>query len=453
MLDLIHCAAWVMKKGLTSQLISLSMNIGEVVMKAILIFSTFIALCFAVDVSVSSRADLVTQLVTSVNAGSIIKLIISGTFGVSELISNTGLNSKEISLTGSAQITSQVTTGPLFNLGGTNLDLTFTGISLTDSTGKGLIEFTGRKLTINEGTYSGQLSTVSVPIIKTTSATVIIGSTSTTPQFNAYRVFDITGGSLNFIDGSFVTGTKGTQIKATNADVTIGDGVTQRTISGLTFGQLSSAVVLESCKTVVIQQVTFDRLQTLNNADQIYLTPALVVYASTTTSLTIKDCKFTNNNYRGLELASGAIYIQFPRVARASSSATVEINDTQFTSNGGTSSGAITFLNKGVQTIRFTNVDFANHSIFGQNDLIKASSIFATDDLSEPLGANPFSTCYAVYHSRDYPYGNDVPFYLSLESRAVSTYLQDKQKTVYVQDGYAGPDTNIFATFQDAYDS
>lgn len=94
-------------------------------------------------------------MVTSVNAGSIIKLIISGTFGVSELISNTGLNSKEISLTGSAQITSQVTTGPLFNLGGTNLDLTFTGISLTDSTGKGLIEFTGRKLTINEGTYSG----------------------------------------------------------------------------------------------------------------------------------------------------------------------------------------------------------------------------------------------------------------------------------------------------------
>lgn len=164
----------------------------------------------------------------------------------------------------------------MFSLGGTDLDLSFSGISLTDNTGKGLISLSKGKLTINGGTYERESSlttysslikttdtsnaeviignldtpyfnspkvlditggtlTVSSwggsitslePLIITSGTEITIGSVSDTPSFSAPRVFDITGGKLDFIRGSFTytssSTIKRTQIKATNADVNIG---------------------------------------------------------------------------------------------------------------------------------------------------------------------------------------------------------------------------------------
>ncbi|KAA6384761.1 MAG: hypothetical protein EZS28_019712 [Streblomastix strix] len=89
------------------------------------------------------------------------------------------LNYKIIILTGSQIITSQITTGPLFSLGGIYFDLRFTGISLTENTGKGLISHQGKELTINSGTYQGiNRLTTYYSLIIATNVALVIGDTS-----------------------------------------------------------------------------------------------------------------------------------------------------------------------------------------------------------------------------------------------------------------------------------
>ncbi|KAA6398857.1 MAG: hypothetical protein EZS28_005618 [Streblomastix strix] len=238
-------------------------------------------------------------------------------FSVSVQILIIGLNYKTIILTLSQIITSQITTGPLFNLGRINFDLRFTGISLTDNTGKGvnqllrerinnqqwdisrnkpfnnllffdncnkLLETTGATQTITR--WSGTVTQLDA-LIKISGIEIIVGTATVSPTFSSPKVFNVTGDKLDYVNGSFNSyGTNRTQTKTILTDeVTIGEGMILRTISVL-----------------------------------------------------MQDSRFINNQ--------------------------------------GSDSEAITFVNKGVKIITFSNDEFTGN-LNPRNDINKANAIFA----------------------------------------------------------------------------
>ncbi|KAA6360127.1 MAG: hypothetical protein EZS28_044346, partial [Streblomastix strix] len=169
-------------------------------MASLAIFIAFSVLCCGVQAQTDSitSEDILRSSFDNVTDNKSTLQVIAN-FSVSNQLSYLNLTGNITLLSvNSYTITSQVSTGPMFVLGGIDLNLNL-NVNLNDSTGQGLISFSGNQLTINNGSYSGHsyssynyLFTVS-----NTTVTIISGT------FKASRILNVSSETLNITGGIF----------------------------------------------------------------------------------------------------------------------------------------------------------------------------------------------------------------------------------------------------------
>ncbi|KAA6375939.1 MAG: hypothetical protein EZS28_028535, partial [Streblomastix strix] len=323
------------------------------------------------------------------------RIYVTASFVVDTQISFTNLDEKRIMLHGAQTITSNIQALPLFQFGGLDLELTIKELSLIDSYGQGLINFISGELRIESGTFTG------------------------------------------------ITTNSKTLIKATNSDVTIGDGLNLLTIENIQFGPLSCAVLLAGCKSATINKVGFYNLRTQTQlGDEKYLTPALTIFASNETIISITDSEFDGNSFNGQSAGSGALFIEFGDIKPKDSSVSLDIVSSRFYNNTGSVVGAIALRNRGLSEIKLERLLFRGNKYVGVGTVTnpkKSSCLFTFEDLKVQLGDDPFATCYATQQvdllksNLDETFGNQLPFFASLESSYYSAHLIPPAIKVYVQ--------------------
>ncbi|KAA6362256.1 MAG: hypothetical protein EZS28_042216, partial [Streblomastix strix] len=162
-------------------------------MKSLAVFVAFALLCSFVRAQVTSE----DTLRTSINGGAS-SLQVAANFSVSNQISQLNISVTKTISGNEYTITSEVTSGPMLVLGGSSFILQL-DVNLNDSTGQGLINFSGRQMTITGGFYSGP-SFSSANYLFTMSNTAIIIDSGT---FTASKILNMSSGRLNLTGGLF----------------------------------------------------------------------------------------------------------------------------------------------------------------------------------------------------------------------------------------------------------
>ncbi|KAA6380260.1 MAG: hypothetical protein EZS28_024213 [Streblomastix strix] len=159
-------------------------------------------------------------------------------------------------------VESKASIGPLISLSGTIHSLTIEDLNFDDTTGKGLISFSGYELILNNGIFSTAVTLPTNYLIQTSSAQISIEQT----EFSAPKALFITAGSIDIISGTF-TQTEPSEdalIKTTESQVQIGGLYSSPIFTGYYVLDISDGTILSINSGKFTQ--TLDQSQTQGNA-------------------------------------------------------------------------------------------------------------------------------------------------------------------------------------------
>ncbi|KAA6402846.1 MAG: hypothetical protein EZS28_001633, partial [Streblomastix strix] len=169
-------------------------------MTSLAVFIAFAVLCCGVQAqtdSITSEDILRSNFDNITDNESTLQILAN--FSVSNQLSYLNLTGTITLLSVSSYtITSQVFIGPMFVLGGIDLNLNL-NVNLNDSSGQGLISFSGNQLTINNGSYSGHSYSSYNYLFTVSNTTVNINS----GKFTASRILNVSSETLNITGGTF----------------------------------------------------------------------------------------------------------------------------------------------------------------------------------------------------------------------------------------------------------